>query len=101
MIKFRLCKETDLTEGEMKVFLVEGKDLLLVKIKGVFRCVENACPHRSAPLSDGILEGSVLTCPYHAAQFDLANGKVSFNVPIPALKMFQVIVEEGNVLVVL
>lgn len=31
---------------------------------------DNACPHRSAPLSMGQLHGDVMTCPYHGLRFN-------------------------------
>jgi len=32
------------------------------------------CPHRNGPLSDGLLGGSTLICPFHAWKFDLTTG---------------------------
>lgn len=37
---------------------------------------DNRCPHFGGKLSKGKLEGSVVTCPLHGSQFDLASGKV-------------------------
>lgn len=34
----------------------------------------NACPHEGYPLSEGTLEGCVLTCNWHNWKFDLASG---------------------------
>ena len=35
---------------------------------------DNACPHAGGNLSGGALEGSVVTCPWHAWPFDLTTG---------------------------
>jgi nitrite reductase/ring-hydroxylating ferredoxin subunit len=32
------------------------------------------CPHRGAPLNEGQLEGTTLTCPWHGSQFDVCTG---------------------------
>jgi len=41
------------------------------KVMGAWRCFEDACPHRLAPLSEGRVEKSgELLCAYHAWRFD-------------------------------
>ena len=37
---------------------------------GVAQAFDNACPHRSAPLSMGKLHGDVIECPYHGLRFN-------------------------------
>ena len=37
--------------------------------------VNRRCGHQNAPLDQGALEGWVLTCPLHDAQFDVRSGK--------------------------
>lgn len=39
---------------------------------------DNACPHRSAPLHMGQLDGEVIECPYHGLRFDLG-GQCVYN----------------------
>ncbi len=36
--------------------------------------LEDRCPHRGGPLSEGIVHGTHVTCPLHAWVFDLATG---------------------------
>ena len=43
--------------------------------EGEFVAVDNACPHRGGPLGEGELEGCLLTCPWHAWQFDVRTGE--------------------------
>ena len=45
---------------------------------GVALAFDNACPHRSAPLSMGRLHGDVVECPYHGLKFD-RSGKCVYN----------------------
>ena len=49
-----------------------GKDLVLWRdVNGKWRCFEDFCPHRLAPLSEGRIESDgTLLCAYHAWRFD-------------------------------
>lgn len=37
--------------------------------------LENRCPHKQGPLSEGIVHGASVTCPLHNWVFDLQTGK--------------------------
>ena len=48
-----------------------GKSVLFYRDPdGQALAFDNACPHRSAPLSMGRLHGDVVECPYHGLRFD-------------------------------
>lgn len=36
--------------------------------------LDDRCPHKGGPLSEGIVHGTQVTCPLHAWVFDLATG---------------------------
>ena len=99
MIKFNAGNATDIPPGSMKVVNIEDTPILIVNVNGIFYAVENKCSHREAPLNEGLLEGTNLICPHHAAQFDLKTGKPTFMMSIPNLKVFSVEVEGDNVIV--
>ena len=64
----------DLPPGSMQRVSRGDLDLLLVHTdKGVF-ATEDRCPHMSAPLSIGILDGCIIQCPLHEGRFDLDSG---------------------------
>lgn len=103
----------ELDNGTMKAVDVDKKKILLARIGGKYYAADNLCPHLKGSLSDGKLEGSVVTCPKHASQFDLTDGHmvrwtewsgVKLSVakvmksPRP-LKTYDVKVEDGKVLV--
>lgn len=61
----------DLDEGKPTKFTLLGRDLVLWKDEGLqWRCFEDVCPHRRAPLSEGRLENGQLQCTYHGWVFD-------------------------------
>jgi nitrite reductase/ring-hydroxylating ferredoxin subunit len=49
-------------------------DLLLVHADCGVCLIDDRCPHMSAPLSLGTLDGCVVACPLHSGRFDLAGG---------------------------
>ncbi|CAN0086557.1 unnamed protein product, partial [Phaeothamnion confervicola] len=64
-----------------------GRDLVLWNDGTAWRCYEDACPHRMAPLSEGRVEsdGSLL-CAYHAWRFAGSDGQC---VDIPQVHVRQ------------
>lgn len=71
-----VAKIDELTEGTMKAINAAGHDILLAKVKGNYYAADNRCPHMGAKLSQGKMEGTVVTCPKHYSQFDLKDGQV-------------------------
>jgi 3-phenylpropionate/trans-cinnamate dioxygenase ferredoxin subunit len=60
--------------GGAKQIVVSGRQVGLFNVGGSFYALEDVCPHRGAPLSEGICEGTEVVCPWHGARFDLASG---------------------------
>ncbi len=66
----------DLRDGEMKKVILDGREILLTKVAGKYYALDDRCPHMGADLSQGTLEGTILTCPRHHSQFDVRDGRV-------------------------
>lgn len=60
----------------MKRVEVPGREILLARAGDSYYAVGNRCPHMKGDLSQGKLEGTVVTCPRHYSQFDLKDGSV-------------------------
>ncbi len=41
--------------------------------------LDGVCPHQGGPLGKGMLEGCIVTCPWHGWQFDVATGQHQLN----------------------
>ena len=54
---------------------VEGKQIALFNVDGEFYAIDDTCSHSGGPLSDGMCEGTVVTCPWHGWQYDVTNGR--------------------------
>lgn len=55
---------------------VDGHQIALFNLGDRFLAVENRCPHRGGPLSDGIVAGGVVVCPLHSWRVCLDDGAV-------------------------
>jgi nitrite reductase/ring-hydroxylating ferredoxin subunit len=61
--------------------------------------VGNTCPHAGGRLSDGELDGSVITCPLHGSQFDVCTGQRLRGPSDDPVATYDVVVEGGAVFV--
>ena len=66
----------DLPSGTMRRVTRGDVDVLLAHTTLGIVAVDDRCPHMSAPLSLGQLDGCVVGCPLHEGQFDLETGNV-------------------------
>ena len=71
-----VARTDELTPGQGKLVEVNQKCIALFNVGGHYYALDDRCPHRGAPLSEGELEGQTVVCPWHAAVFDLATGNV-------------------------
>ncbi|HEU4571393.1 MAG TPA: Rieske 2Fe-2S domain-containing protein [Candidatus Limnocylindrales bacterium] len=66
----------DLPEGSMRRVTEGDLDILVAHTPAGIVAVDDRCPHMSAPLSIGGLDGCVVACPLHEGRFDLCSGEV-------------------------
>jgi nitrite reductase/ring-hydroxylating ferredoxin subunit len=71
-----LVPVVEVPQGAMKMVEVDGHEVLIANAGGEFLVADNRCPHLGGHLADGVLAGSVVTCPRHHSQFDLSDGHV-------------------------
>lgn len=64
----------ELPAGAMRRVTYGDLDVLLVNTSNGIVAIDDRCPHMSAPLSLGELDGCLVACPLHSGQFDLATG---------------------------
>jgi naphthalene 1,2-dioxygenase system ferredoxin subunit len=64
----------ELPPGAMRRVTFGDLDVLLANTPAGIVAVDDRCPHMSAPLSIGSLEGCVVGCPLHEGLFDLCTG---------------------------
>jgi len=79
MALLRVAKAVEIPAGTIREFQVEGKAIALANVGGKFHAINNTCLHRGGPLGQGLLEGNVVTCPWHGWEYDVTSGKVVRN----------------------
>jgi 3-phenylpropionate/trans-cinnamate dioxygenase ferredoxin component len=75
----RTAKSNEITPGTIREFHVEGRAIAVANVGGKFYAINNTCLHRGGPLGQGVMDGSVVTCPWHGWQYEVRTGKVSQN----------------------
>ena len=73
----------DIAPGGMKAIEISGRELVICNCSGSFYAIDRCCGHMNAPLELGTLDGFVLTCAMHYAQFDVTTGEALAG-PVPA-----------------
>ena len=64
-----------LPPGRGRTVELRGKRFALFNVDGKFHAIDDACPHRGAPLGGGWCEGGEVFCPMHGWAFDIRSGE--------------------------
>ena len=72
-----VAKTVDIVSGGLKYVRAgeDDREICICEYDGSYYAVSRRCGHENAPLSEGALEGWIITCPLHDAQFDIRDGK--------------------------
>jgi 3-phenylpropionate/trans-cinnamate dioxygenase ferredoxin component len=72
----KVASTADIPPGTGKLVALEGKRIAVFNVDGRYHAIDDTCPHRGGPLSEGELEGEVVTCPWHRSTFNVTTGAV-------------------------
>ena len=70
----RVLPLDELWDGDMIGCIVGGHPVLVVRLGAEVFAYENRCAHLGVPLSEGRLDGPILTCPAHHYEYDARTG---------------------------
>jgi|WetSurMetagenome_2_1015567.scaffolds.fasta_scaffold722182_2 3-phenylpropionate/trans-cinnamate dioxygenase ferredoxin component len=92
----QVLRMEDLAVGETRAVEADLEEILVCRVASdAIYAVSDRCTHDDGPLGEGVLEGRVVTCPRHGAQFDVATGAV-LKMPAPVgLQTYPVRVVDG------
>lgn len=96
--KLTLAGISDLQPGACaRVALPDGNEIAVCNVGGEFYAIDNSCPHRGAPLSEGALHGYMIECWLHGWQFDVRTGECL--TVTDRVKTYEVMIEDGAIIV--
>lgn len=93
----KVARMDELPSGQGKLVQVNHKRIALFNIGGRYYAIDDVCPHRGGPLSEGELEGEAVICPWHGAIFDLASGDVKRFPAAVGVATYEVRLEGGEI----
>jgi nitrite reductase/ring-hydroxylating ferredoxin subunit len=99
LVSVKVCSLDVIPSGTIKQFNIKDCEVLIINDNGQFSCLDARCTHAGAPLEEGILEGDVLTCPWHGSQFRITDGSVVRGPAEKQLKTYLVTVADGAVFI--
>lgn len=94
----KVASVSEIGSGSAKKVEVNGKEIAIFNINGQFFAIDEMCPHRGGPLSEGSVEDKTVTCPFHGWQFDVTSGDC-FTNPAANINKYSVKIEGNDVLV--
>ena len=93
----KIADTTDLAPGQATAFTVEGQRIALFNVEGTYYAIDDTCTHRGGPLSEGDVQGTKVTCPWHGADFDLKTGTVLGPPAQKGVPSYKVVVEGDEI----
>lgn len=95
----KVARVADVPPGTLKGVHVNGIAAVLCNVDGRLYALRDECTHEAFPLSAGMLEGKLLTCALHGAQFDCTTGRVEALPAFEAVQTYSVKVEGDDIYV--
>ena len=116
--RHKIGKSEDFSVGEMKLVKVGAREVGVIRLHGgELRAVMNRCPHKGAPICQGIVGGvwdatgpgeltfdetrHVLVCPWHGFEFDLKTGREVCWKQATSLRLYPIEDSDGEVILAL
>jgi|SRR6266404_6609146 len=93
----KVAETKDLPPGKAAAFAVEGMNIAIFNVNGMYYAIDDTCPHSGGPLSEGEVQELKVTCPWHGADFDLKTGAVLAPPAFEGVRAYKVVVEGNDI----
>jgi 3-phenylpropionate/trans-cinnamate dioxygenase ferredoxin subunit len=74
MALVKVAETAEIPAGKCKRVLVKRRPITVFNCGGEYFAIDDTCTHDEASLAGGEVDGCVVTCPLHGAQFDIKTG---------------------------
>lgn len=71
----KVASTSDLKPGTAMTVNVKGNDIALYNVAGKIYATDNTCLHQGGPLGEGVLEGEIISCPWHMWEYNVCTGE--------------------------
>lgn len=95
-----VAKTSDIAPGAMKAVDLDGEEVVVANVDGVFFAFSNTCTHKGGPLADGELAGETVTCPWHATVFNVKSGEPLEGPAMSPVSTYEVRIEGDGIQIV-
>jgi nitrite reductase/ring-hydroxylating ferredoxin subunit len=79
-----VAKTSQIDDGQLMHIEISDKEILIANINGKLYTMDDRCSHMSARLALDNIRKNIVTCPFHAAKFEVTSGK---NIGEPVLSI--------------
>jgi len=93
----KVATVAEVPPGKTKMVESGGKKIALFNIGGTYYAIDDTCPHRGGPLSQGPVEGETVTCPWHGSKFDIKTGAVLAPPAVKGVASYRVRVSGSDI----
>ena len=76
---------------------LDGTEIALFNVDGVYHAIEDVCTHDGGTLTGGAIEGEQIVCPRHGARFSILTGDALTPPAYEPVQKFPVRVECGKI----
>jgi nitrite reductase/ring-hydroxylating ferredoxin subunit len=92
-----LCDASDVPPGTARKIVVGRMVLATFNLGGEFYVTDDTCTHGFASLSEGIIDGDIVECPWHGGTFDIRSGAAVDHPCTVPLNTYRAVVKDGTV----
>src|SRR2546425_491663 len=93
----KVAETKDLPPGKAAAFDVEGLRIAVFNVGGNYYAIDDTCSHEGGPLCEGEVNDLKVTCPWHAADFDLKTGSALCPPAFEGVRSYKVTVEGNDI----
>jgi nitrite reductase/ring-hydroxylating ferredoxin subunit len=95
----KVATTDEITEDSPKQVYVGDTAIGIFRVKEQIYAIDDICTHEYAPLTEGYVDGELVECPLHAAQFHIPTGDVLAPPATEKLRTYRVRVDGNDILV--